>query len=310
MRLVFVGTPPAAAPSLQVLLDSRRHEVVAVVTKPDSRSGRGARELRSPVGELADAHGIEVRTPVRASEATFLDWLEELRPDCCAVVAYGALLPEMVLDVPRHGWVNLHFSLLPAWRGAAPVPAAIRHGDRFTGASTFRLVREMDAGPVYGTVTEEIGQRDTTGTLTERLADAGAELLAATLDGIGDGALAPVEQVADGVSYAGKIRTADAEVDFTTPAFNVDRLVRACTPAPGAWTTLDGERFKLGPVEPVPEGRLPAGELAVGRREVLAGTATTPVRLGEMQPPGRTWMQAHAWARGARLEPGTRFGGP
>jgi methionyl-tRNA formyltransferase len=219
-------------------------------------------------------------------------------------------LPEVVLGLPPCGWVNLHYSLLPAWRGAAPVSAAIRHGDRFTGASTIRLVREMDAGPVFGVLTEEVGERDTAGTLTERLAHAGAELLVSTLDGIEDGALAAVEQSGDGVSYAGKISTADTQVDFTAPAFAVDRQVRASTPSPGAWATRHGERFKLGPVEPMESGRLAAGEIAVGQGEVLVGTATTPVRLGEVQPPGRKWMQAGAWARGARLEPGTRFGEP
>jgi methionyl-tRNA formyltransferase len=310
MRVVFAGTPDAAVPSLRALLSSARHDVVAVVARPDAASGRGRKVARSPVGRLADAHGIDVLTPVKASDPAFLERLRGLAPDCCPVVAYGALLPEVALGVPPHGWVNLHFSLLPAWRGAAPVHAAIRHGDRFTGATTFRLVREMDAGPVFGVVTEELGDRDTAGTVTERLARAGAELLVSTLDGIADGALAAVEQTADGVSYAGKVSTADAEIDFTAPAFAVDRQVRANTPAPGAWTRWHGERLKLGPVEPIESGRLATGEIALAHGEVLAGTASTPVRLGEVQPPGRRWMQAIAWARGARTEPGTRFGAP
>jgi methionyl-tRNA formyltransferase len=310
MRLVFAGTPQVALPSLQALLASARHEVAAVLTRPDARSGRGRGLVRSPVKQLAEEHGIEVLTPQRPGEPGWLDRLGELGPDCCPVVAYGALLPEVALRIPRHGWVNLHFSLLPAWRGAAPVPAAIRHGDTFTGASTFRLVREMDAGPVFGVLTEEIGERDTAGTLSERLAQAGAELLTSTLDGIAEGALAAREQPRDGVSYAGRIGSADAEVDFTAPGLAVDRLVRATTPAPGAWTRLWGERFKLGPVEQTELAPLPAGEIAAGHGQVLVGTATTPVRLGELQPPGRTWMPAGAWARGARLAPGSHFGAP
>jgi methionyl-tRNA formyltransferase len=310
MRLVFAGTPQVALPSLRALLASTRHDVVAAVTRPDSRSGRGRRRTRSPVGELADAHGVEVLSPERAADRGFLDRLAEIRPECCPVVGYGALLPEAALAIPRHGWVNLHFSLLPAWRGAAPVPAAIRHGDGYTGATTFRVVRAMDAGPVFGVLTEQVGDRDTAGTLGERLAHAGADLLTSTLDGIADGSLAAVEQAPDGVSYAGKVDSADAEVDFTAPAFAVDRLVRACTPTPGAWTTVAGARLKLGPVEPTGSTRLPAGELVANQGGVLVGTGTTAVRLGDVQPPGRTWMRADAWARGARLGPGTRVGAP
>jgi methionyl-tRNA formyltransferase len=218
------------------------------------------------------------------------------------VVAYGALLPESVLSIPPHGWVNLHFSLLPAWRGAAPVQHAVLHGDEITGAATFRIVRELDAGPVFGVVTERIRPTDTSGDLLARLAESGAELLLATLDGIEDGTLTARPQPADGVSLAPKIGVDDARVDWTAPAMRVDRLIRACTPAPGAWTEFRGQRVKLGPVRSVPEQeKLAPGEIRAGKHQVLVGTASHPVELGEVRPPGKRAMTAAEWARGVRM---------
>jgi methionyl-tRNA formyltransferase len=308
MRLVFAGTPEPAVPSLRALLDSPRHEVVAVVTRPDAPAGRGRKLMRSPIGALADEHGIEVLTPAKAGAPEFLSALRELAPDACPVVAYGALLPQATLDIPRHGWVNLHFSLLPAWRGAAPVQATIRAGDEITGASTFRIVRELDAGPVYGVVTEKIGPADTAGALLDRLAVTGARLLVSTMDGIEDGTLQAVPQPAEGVSYAPKVTADDARVPFTDPAVTVDRLARAMTPEPGAWALFRGDRLKLGPVTVVDEPALAPGELRVERKRVLAGTATSPVRLGEVQAQGKKRMAATDWARGTRIEQGERLG--
>lgn len=297
-------------PSLQALLDSDRHEVAAVVTRPDAPAGRGRRPTRSPVAALAADAGLEVLTPRRPSEPDFLARLSALAPDCCPVVGYGALVPRVALDIPRHGWVNLHFSLLPAWRGAAPVQAAIWHGDEITGASTFALEEGLDTGPVYGTVTEVIRAEDTAGALLSRLAVAGAGLLVATLDGIADGILCPVPQPLEGVSHAPKLTAQDAHVDFRAPAFAVHRQVRAVTPAPGAWARLRDQRVSLGPVR-VADVRdvngLKPGELRVGKQEVLVGTATGAVRLGEVTAPGKRTMPATDWARGARLEPGERF---
>jgi methionyl-tRNA formyltransferase len=304
MRLVFAGTPAAALPSLRTFLDSDRHEVLAVVTRPDAPAGRGRHLVRSPVGALADEHGVEVLTPRKVSDPEFLARLRELAPDCCPVVAYGALLPQSALDIPPHGWVNLHFSLLPAWRGAAPVQAAIRAGDDITGASTFRIIKALDAGPVFGRLTEPIRPADTAGDLLDRLAAAGARLLLSTVDGIEDGALEPVEQTGDGASYAPKVTVDDARVDFAVPAFAVDRLIRAMTPDPGAWAEFRGERVKLGPVSIVDDVVLGPGELRVERRRVLAGTASQPVRLGEVRAEGRKPMPATDWARGARIEAG------
>jgi methionyl-tRNA formyltransferase len=307
MRLVFAGTPEVALPSLRAFIDSSRHDVVAVVTRPDAPVGRGRRVERSPVAALADEHGIEVLSPAKAGDPDFLDRLRALEPDLCPVVAYGALLPQRTLDVPRFGWVNLHFSVLPAWRGAAPVQASVRHGDDITGATTFRIVKELDAGPVFGVVTEKVQPRDTSGDLLGRLSVSGAELLMSTVDGIEDGTLRAVEQPADGVSYAPKITVEDARLDFTTPAVALDRLARAVTPEPGAWAEFRGERLKLGPVTPVEDVTLPAGEIAVERKRVLVGTATTAVALGEVQAQGKKRMAATDWARGVRIEAGERI---
>ncbi|MBE8516596.1 methionyl-tRNA formyltransferase [Amycolatopsis sp. H6(2020)] len=307
MKLVFAGTPDPAVPSLRALLDSGRHEVVAVVTRPDAQAGRGRRVLRSPVGALADEHGIEVLTPARAGDPAFLARLAELAPDACPVVAYGALLPQAALDIPRLGWVNLHFSLLPAWRGAAPVQAAIRAGDEITGASTFRIVKELDAGPVYGVVTEAIGATDTAGALLGRLAESGAKLLLSTMDGLADGSLVAREQPAEGVSYAPKVTVEDARVSFADPASAVDRQIRSVSPDPGAWAEFRGERFKLGPVTVLDEPGPPPGEIVVERKRVLVGTATKPLRLGEVQAPGKKRMAATDWARGTRIDQGERL---
>jgi len=298
---VFAGTPEPAVPSLDALLASR-HDVVAVVTRPDAPAGRGRTLRPSPVRERAEAAGLEVLTPDHPRDPDFQEWLHAIAPDCCPVVAYGALVPQAVLDIPRLGWVNLHFSLLPAWRGAAPVQHALLHGDEVTGATTFRLEAGMDTGPVFGVTTEEVGPTDTSGDLLDRLASAGAGLLVATLDALEDGALQAVPQPTDGVSLAPKITVADARVDWTMPALRVDRVVRACTPAPGAWTTFRDKRVKLGPVALTDEVLEP-GEV----RDGLVGTATTAVRLGGVRPEGKGAMAAADWLRGLRLEVGERF---
>jgi methionyl-tRNA formyltransferase len=230
------------------------------------------------------------------------------------VVAYGALLREPVLSLPKRGWVNLHFSLLPAWRGAAPVQHAVLHGDDTTGASTFLIGPGLDDGPVFGVLTERVRPGDTSGDLLARLAEAGAPLLVATLDGIADGSLRPQPQPADGVSYAPKLTVADARISFGHPALAVERRIRACSPDPGAWTSFRDGRLKLGPAalattDAAPAaGELAAGELLVGKSEVLVGTATTPLRLGTVQPAGKNPMPAADWARGLRLGSGEHLG--
>jgi methionyl-tRNA formyltransferase len=305
VRLVFAGTPAAALPALDAVAASP-HELVAVVTRPDAPAGRGRRLTPSPVAARAEELGVPVLKPERPRDPEFQAALRALEPDCCPVVAYGALLPQSALDIPPHGWVNLHFSVLPAWRGAAPVQHAIWAGDEVTGATTFRIVKELDAGPTYGLMTERVRPGDTAGDLLARLAEGGAGLLVATLDGIEDGSIEAREQAQDGVTFAPKITVEDARVDWTEPAMGVDRRVRACTPAPGAWTTYGGERVKLGPLSPA-DGALPPGELLVGKSAVAVGTGTAALRLGLVKAFGKKEMPAADWARGLRIEPGAHF---
>ena len=313
MRLVLAGTPEVAVPSLDAIAESR-HELVAVVTRPDAPFGRGRRLEASPVRRRAEELGIPVLTPTRVKDPDFLESLTALAPDACPVVAYGNLIPPEALTIPRLGWVNLHFSLLPAWRGAAPVQHAVMAGDEVTGASTFVIERGLDTGPVLGVMTETIRAADTAGDLLGRLAVAGAGLLVATLDGLESGDLVAVPQPSEGVSLAPKIEVEDARVVWTRPATAVDRLVRGCTPAPGAWTTFRGERLKVWPltvvpVDDVPDGAtLRAGDLRVTKKAVFVGTGTLPVRLGAVQAHGKKPMSAADWARGTRIEAGERVG--
>ena len=307
MRVVFAGTPEAALPALDAVAESR-HELVGVVTRPDAPAGRGRRLVASPIAQRAEELGVPVLKPDHPRDADFQEALRALDPACCPVVAYGALLPQSALDIPEHGWVNLHFSVLPAWRGAAPVQHAIWAGDEVTGATTFRIVRELDAGPTFGLMTQTVRPDDTAGDLLERLAEGGAGLLVQTLDGIEDGTLDAREQPVDGLSFAPKITVEDAHVDWAEPAVAVDRRIRACTPAPGAWSTWEGERIKLGPVQPVGRERLAPGELEVTRREVFVGTATGPVRLGRVKAFGKKEMDAADWARGVQFPVGAMLG--
>jgi methionyl-tRNA formyltransferase len=277
----------------------------------------------------AEELGVPVLTPTRVRDDDFLDQLRDIGPDACPVVAYGNLIPPVALGIPRHGWVNLHFSLLPAWRGAAPVQHAVMAGDEVTGASTFLIEKGLDTGPVYGVMTEAIRPTDTAGDLLDRLAVAGAGLLVATLDGIESGALVAKPQPAEGVSLAPKIEVEDARIEWSRPALAVDRLVRGCTPAPGAWTTFRGERLKVAPlvlaapselpddhsqkaagqqVDAATALRLGPGHLVVTKRAVFVGTGSIPVRLGVVQAHGKKPMPAADWARGSRIEPGEGFG--
>lgn len=307
MRLVFAGTPEPALPSLRRFIDSPRHEVVAVLTRPDAAAGRRGKPAPSPVAELALEHDIPLLRPARPNDDDFVAELTELAPDCCAVVAYGALLSRRLLAVPARGWVNLHFSLLPAWRGAAPVQAAIGAGDTVTGATTFLIEPALDSGPVYGVVTEAVGTSDTAGDLLGRLAVSGAALLEATIDGIADGSLTAVPQPTDGITVAPKITVESAKVRWDLPAHVVDRHIRAVTPNPGAWTMIGDQRVKVGPVTVVEDADpLAPGVIQAHRKDVVVGTGSQPVRLGQIQPPGKKLMNAADWARGARLDESVR----
>lgn len=314
MRLLFAGTPDVAVPALEALVASR-HEVVAVLTRPDAPAGRGRTLVESPVAKRAAELGIKVLKPASPADPEFMRRLVELHPDCCPVVAYGAMLRRAALDVPEFGWVNLHFSVLPAWRGAAPVQRSIMAGDEVTGACVFSIVEELDAGPVLGLFTETVLDTDTAGDLLARLAEFGAGLLKDVIDHIEDGDISAIPQAEDGMSYAAKLTVEDGHIDWARPAFAIDRQIRGCTPHPGAWTTLDGNRFKIGPianpqplgVAPMGENTLKPGEIAVSKNEVRVGTGTVDVILGDVQPHGKKLMSAADWARGAKLGDGSRF---
>lgn len=298
MRLVLAGTPSVAIPSFEALLASD-HEVTAVVTRPDAARGRSKRLVPSEVGQWAADHGIPALKPMHPRDPEFVAALTELAPDACPVVAYGALVPQHVLDIPRYGWVNLHFSLLPRWRGAAPVQRAIMAGDGVTGATTFRLVRELDAGPVYGTTEMALTGTETAGEVLDALAHTGARLLLDTIDALAT--TEPAEQDDEAaVTLAPKITVEEARIDWTRQADEIDRLVRGCSPEPMAWTTIGDERFKVALGRPTDEAGLAPGEVRVEKRRVLVGTGTTALELVRVQPQGKKEMAGADWGRGLR----------
>lgn len=304
MRLVFAGTPVVAARTLAHLLDHTAHEVVAVVSRPDAPQGRSKRPVPNPVAELALERGLELLRPASARDPELLARLTELAPDACPIIAYGALIPEPVLAVPTHGWLNVHYSLLPRWRGAAPVQRAILAGDTVTGVTVIRLVPAMDAGPVLAAESTVIGEGETSGELLERLTPIGARLLADVIDSLAAGTAQAVEQPDHGITVAPKLTVTDARLDWRLPATELARVVRACNPSPMAWTTHADDRFRVLRAEPA-EAELAPGELRVARREVLAGTGGGALRLLEVQPQGKQPMAATAWANGLRGEPGS-----
>ena len=305
MRIIFAGTPEPAACALTSLLASN-HDVIAVITRPDARKGRGRTYYPSPVKELATSHDIPVLTPTSLRDNDeFRSELRQLKPDCVPVVAYGNLIPQDVLDLVPYGFINLHFSLLPRWRGAAPVQAAIHAGDAVTGATPFRIVPGLDTGDIIGQLTEPIDPADTADSLLGRLAHRGADLLTHTMDMIADGTAEYRPQ--DGVAtHAHKITVADARVDWTQPADSIDRAIRAVTSSPGAWSTIGEQRIKLGPVTHTTDPHMQPGDIHVAKNRILVGTGTTPVSLGPVQPSGKKPMPAADWARGTMIE-GKRF---
>lgn len=296
MRVLFAGTPAVAVPSLDALVEAG-FDVVAVLTRPDAPVGRKRVLTPSPVAARAAELGIPVIHAARVdAEATAR--ISKVRPDVAAIVAYGGLVPPAALGVPRHGWVNLHFSLLPAWRGAAPVQRSVMAGDDVTGAVTFQLEEGLDTGPVFGTLTESVGPEDTAGELLERLSHSGAVLLAQTLAAIASGHASAVPQSGE-VTLAPKLTLEDGHLNWRHPALAIGRQARGATPEPGAWTILDGQRVKLEPVRlrPDVEGLAP-GAVAVNGRSVLVGTGSHAVELTRIQPAGKKMMNAADWARG------------
>lgn len=300
MRLVFAGTPQVAADTLAHLLDGTDHEVVAVLTRPDAPQGRSSRPVPSPVARLAAERGIEVLRPERSGDPELASRLADLAPDCCPVVAYGGLVPRALLGLPAHGWVNVHFSLLPRWRGAAPVQHAILAGDEVTGVTVFQLVEALDAGPVLATAEYRLGASETAGEALAALQPLGAELLAETLGGLAAGELTPRPQPEAGVTLAPKLTAAAARLDWTRPAVELSRQVRADNPSPMAWTELAGERFRILLAVPAPPGGLAPGELRAGKQQVLVGTGDGSLELKQVQPAGKRALPAADWARGLR----------
>ncbi|MFF2840480.1 methionyl-tRNA formyltransferase [Paenarthrobacter sp. NPDC057981] len=296
MRVLFAGTPAVAVPSLDALVKAG-FDVVAVLTRPDAPLGRKRVMTPSPVAARAEELGIEI---IRAAkvDANTTARIAEYAPDVAAIVAYGGIVPRAALDVPKHGWVNLHFSLLPAWRGAAPVQRSLMAGDDITGAVTFQLEEGLDTGPVFGTLTEAVGPDDTAGDLLERLSFSGAVLLSQTLSAIDAGQVSPQPQTGE-VSLAPKLSLDDGRLDWQKPALALSRQARGVTPEPGAWTTLDGQRVKLESVGLRPEVKdLAPGAIRVDGKVVLVGTGSHAIELGRIQPAGKKMMSSADWARG------------
>jgi len=303
LRLVFAGSPAAAVPSLELLAASR-HEIAAVVTREDSPQGRKGVLTPTAVSASATELGLPVIAANRlAGDAT--DQITALQPDLGVIVAYGGLVREPLLSAPKYGWINLHFSLLPRWRGAAPVQRAIIAGDELTGATVFQLVPELDAGDVFGMLTEPIGAHQTAGDLLGSLSASGAELLLRVVDAIADGTANALPQVGD-VTLAPKLTLPDGEIDWTAHATTVDSLIRGVTPEPGAFTTLDGARFKvLSAAIARNAPRLAPGQFAREGKLILVGTATDPIELITVHPAGKKAMNAGDWWRGRPADAST-----
>jgi methionyl-tRNA formyltransferase len=303
LKLVFAGTPDVALPALETLISSE-HDVLAVITQPPARAGRGRELQPSPVHAVADKYGIKALYPDSIREIDAV--LRELQPDAIPVVAYGQLIPETMLDIPAHGWINLHFSLLPEWRGAAPVQHCIWHGDTITGATTFRIDQGMDSGPILGHVTQLVDPKDTSGALLDRLADTGSHLLRQTLDALEAGMITPIAQQHDQATYAPKLQKSDSRIDWQLPAIEIDRRIRAMTPKPGAWTTMALSEHEIslsiGPVSTNRDIQLDPGVICVIDKNVFVGSATYALELDRIKPPGKKFMLATDWMRGLRTE--------
>jgi len=300
LRLVFAGSPAAAVPSLEALLASQ-HEVVAVITREDSPQGR--RGVLTPTAVAAAAGTVEVIKANRLGGAA-TERVAELAPDLGVIVAYGGLVREPLLSTPRLGWINLHFSLLPRWRGAAPVQRAIIAGDEQTGAAVFQLVAELDAGDIFGQITEPIGRHQTAGGLLEQLSRSGAELLTRVVDELASGTAVAQPQRGE-VTLAPKLTLPDGAIDFTQPGEAVANLIRGVTPEPGAFTTLDGARLKVLDAHVAREApRVQPGHFALDGKRVLVGTASDPIEVVTVLPSGKKAMAAADWWRGRPADAG------
>jgi methionyl-tRNA formyltransferase len=300
LRVVFAGTPEVAVPSLRALVASE-HEVVGVIARPDAPTGRGRRMRACPVAEVARELSIPLTQPASLTADSIDAQLRHWRPDVVIVVAYGLLIPGRLLDLPRFGWVNAHFSALPRWRGAAPVQYAIAAGDESVTVTTFRIDEGLDTGPVLASSEPiAIGDRDDSGRLLTHLADVAARLVVSTVDQLAAGTAASTPQETEGVSYAPRIGTDDARIDWSRPVDEVDRWIRACTPSPGAWTTFAGTRIRIGTPRGVIHGSSTPRQIITEKHRVLVGAADGFLDLGMVQPMGKQEMAASDWARGLR----------
>lgn len=295
MRLVFAGTPAVAVPSLTTLAE--RFELAAVITREDAPLGRKRVLTPSPVAEAAAELDLPVIKANRLGDGV-TEQVADLRVDLGVIVAYGGLVREPLLSTPRLGWVNLHFSLLPRWRGAAPVQRAVMAGDTETGAAVFQLVAALDAGDVFAQLRRPIPADATAGELLDSLAEDGAALLADTVSAIADGSAVAVPQSGEAV-LAPKLTIDDARLDLTLPVDEVYARLRGVTPEPGAWVLLDGERFKVHAARPTEGLSLPPGVVADVDGRIEVGTGTTPLELVTVQPAGKRAMAAADWWRGA-----------
>lgn len=296
MRLVFAGTPDVAVPGLRALVAST-HQVVGVLTMPPAAQGRGRTLQPSAVAREADALGVPVFTP--RTDAERYACIAQLAPDCCPVIAYGALLGESLLAVPTFGWINVHFSVLPRWRGAAPVQAAILAGDATTGITVFQIEEGLDTGPVFASTSVPLADDATTGSVLSDLGARAVPMLLDTLAAIEAGTAHPKAQPTDGVTVAPKITASHARIDWSQPAPVIDRLIRACTPEPGAWTMWGEQRFRIGPASPT-DATGDAGVLHVDDGRVFVGTGAGSLMLRDIQAPGKRMMPAADWLRGVR----------
>jgi methionyl-tRNA formyltransferase len=291
MKIAFAGTPLAAVPTLTALIASD-HEVALVVTRPDAPAGRGRTLTSSPVADVAGMSGIPVLKTSDLSGHRDIFAAD----DCVIVVAFGALVPRELLAVPKHGWINVHFSLLPQWRGAAPVQYAILSGDEFTGITTFQIDEGLDTGPMLAYLTTQIEPAETATALLDRLSIEGAQLALATLTGVENGSILPLHQPIDGISHAPKLTVSDARVRWDDPALAVDRRIRAVTKEPGAWTMHGEVRIKLGPVTVSPQVTdLAPGQVELREGEVLVGTGSHAIALDTVHEAGRNISDAKVW---------------
>lgn len=296
MRIVFAGSPAAAVPSLTALAHSA-HTIAAVITREDSPQGRKGVLTPTAVATAAEELGLPVIRANRLTDAVTAE-VSALKVDLGVIVAYGGLVREPLLSTPRLGWINLHFSLLPRWRGAAPVQHAIIAGDDHTGATVFQLVPELDAGDIFGQLSEPIGRMQSAGSLLQHLSEVGAPLVVNVVDSLEDGSARAVPQEGD-VTLAPKLSLEDGRIDWTRDALEVHNRVRGVTPEPGAFTMLGEDRLKvIATAIAHDEASLPPGRIELRGKAVLVGTSTEPIELVTVHPAGRKAMDAAAWWRG------------